>query len=61
MSTLHVRNVPDELHERIQKLAETERCSLSSEVVMLLTRALDDRELRLNQGAILSEIKRKNR
>lgn len=59
MSTLHVRNVPDQLHKRIQKLAEAERCSLSAEVVMLLKEAVEDRALRLRQGVVLDEIRRK--
>lgn len=58
MSILHVRNVPDRLHKRIQKLADAERCSLSAEVVMLLKSAVVNREMRLNQGGVLGEIKR---
>lgn len=36
MSTLHVRNVPDELYERLQERARAQRRSLSAEVVTLL-------------------------
>jgi plasmid stability protein len=36
MATLHVRNVPDELYERIRRRAAQENRSLSAEVVALL-------------------------
>jgi plasmid stability protein len=39
MATLHVRNVPDELYERIRRRAARENRSLSAEVVALLDRA----------------------
>lgn len=58
MSILHIRNVPGGLHRRIRKLAETERCSLSAEVVRLLKGAVTDREMRLNQATVLDEIRR---
>ena len=41
MAILHVRNVPDALHERIKKCADAEKRSLSAEVLMLLQQALD--------------------
>lgn len=36
MATLHVRNVPDDLYERIRQRAAAENRSLSAEVVALL-------------------------
>ena len=39
MATLHVRNVPDDLYERLKALAEEDHRSLSSEVVWLLGEA----------------------
>ena len=41
MAILHVRNVPDELYERIKKRARSTRRSLSAEVLALLERGLD--------------------
>ena len=41
MATLHVRNVPDSLYERLRRQAEAENRSLSAELVILLDRALD--------------------
>jgi plasmid stability protein len=39
MATLHVRNVPDELYERLKSLAEEDHRSLSAEVIWLLGEA----------------------
>jgi len=39
MATLHVRNVPDELYERLKSLAEEHHRSLSAEVIDLLQEA----------------------
>ena len=36
MATLHVRNVPDELYQKLQACAEVEHRSLSAEVIDLL-------------------------
>jgi len=36
MSTLHVRNVPDELYRKLRACAEAEHRSLSAEVIDLL-------------------------
>jgi plasmid stability protein len=41
VAILHVRNVPDDLHDRIKKLAHKERRSLGAEVVILLERGLE--------------------
>lgn len=40
MAILHVRNVPDSLYSELQRRADTERRSLSAEVVVLLEQAL---------------------
>ena len=40
MPILHVRNVPDDLYQQVQQRAETERRSLSAEVVVLLQQAM---------------------
>lgn len=36
MATLHVRNVPDELYERVRQLAARRNRSISAEVISLL-------------------------
>jgi antitoxin FitA len=42
MAILHVRNVPDDLYERLQQRAGAEKRSLSAEVVSLLERAIGE-------------------
>lgn len=59
MPILHVRNVPEELHARIKKLAETDNISLSAEVVTLLDSAVQDRKARARQGRLLASIRRR--
>jgi plasmid stability protein len=44
MPVLHVRNVPDELYARLQHRAETQRRSLSAEVITLLEWAVKETE-----------------
>jgi plasmid stability protein len=44
MSILHVRNVPDDLYARLQRRAETQRRSLSAEVITLLEWAVEEAE-----------------
>jgi plasmid stability protein len=44
MSTLHVRNVPDDLYDRIQRRARAQGRSITAEVVSLLERAIEETE-----------------
>lgn len=44
MSILHIRNVPEGLYQRLKRRAETQRRSLSAEVITLLTWAVDEAE-----------------
>jgi len=57
MATLHVRNVPDEIYQRLREKAEASNRSLSAEVVVLLRGALDDRKP--SQQEVLNEIRRR--
>lgn len=41
MATLTIRNVPDELHERLKERAERNRRSLNAETVLLLEQAVE--------------------
>ncbi len=59
MSTIHVRSVPEELYERIQKLAASKNHSLSAEVILLLDRAVEAEESRKQQAQLLSNIRRR--
>lgn len=59
MATLHVRGVPEDLHERLQRLARTQNRSLGAQVVTLLYRALQKEESRKRQGKLLAGIRRR--
>jgi plasmid stability protein len=59
MATLHVRSVPEDLYERIQRLAQSQSRSLSAEVITLLYRALEEEENRQRQGKLLADIRRR--
>ena len=59
MATLHVRNVPDDLYDRLRRQAKTQRRSLSAEVVTLLRWALDGSERTPEQ--ILAAIRQRPR
>ena len=61
MSTLHVRNIPDELYDRVRKLADREKRSLTTEVIDLLDHAVRDRESREGTQTILARIQRRAR
>lgn len=57
MATLHVRNVPDGLYERLRQQAEAQNRSLSAEVIILLNHALN--ETAGDQAAVLARIRRR--
>jgi plasmid stability protein len=57
MSTLHVRNVPEALYERLRQRAQARNRSLSAEVIMLLDYALEETER--SQAQILEGIRRR--
>ncbi len=59
MPILHIRNVPQELHARIQRLAGQDNVSLSAEVIRLLDTAVQDRKARAGQGRVLAGIRRR--
>jgi plasmid stability protein len=57
MATLHVRNVPDDLYQQIRERADAGSRSLSAEVVVLLSRALDEKGPSV--GELLTEVRRR--
>jgi antitoxin FitA len=59
MPTLHVRSVPDDLYQQIQRLAEARSRSLSAQVVTMLTQALEDEKRRKVQTKALASIRRR--
>ena len=61
MAILHVRNVPEKLYKRIQKLAEEENRSVTAEVIQLLGLGLQAREARRATAAVIERIRRQSR
>ena len=45
MATLHVREVPDRLYEKLKKMAERENRSLTAQVVTLIEEALKNHDM----------------
>ncbi|MHB1585629.1 MAG: FitA-like ribbon-helix-helix domain-containing protein [Acidiferrobacteraceae bacterium] len=59
MATLHVRNVPEKLYKRIQKLAEAENRSVTAEVIQLLSQGLQACEARRGAAAAIERIRQR--
>lgn len=59
MNTLHVRSIPDDLYNRLQRLAQTRNRSLSAQVVMMLSQALEEEERQRKQAKALTSIRRR--
>ena len=59
MPTLHVRSVPDDLYQQIQRLAEERSRSLSAQVVTMLAQALEDEKRRKVQTKALASLRRR--
>ncbi|MBK8903496.1 MAG: hypothetical protein IPM53_20095 [Anaerolineaceae bacterium] len=57
MPTLHVRNVPEPLYDRLRQRADSQNRSLSAEVVMLLDFALEQSDD--EQAELLDSIRRR--
>ena len=57
MPTLHVRNVPETLYERIREQARRHQHSISAEVIVLLNRAMADTWH--SQDEVLASIRRR--
>jgi antitoxin FitA len=59
MATLHVRNIPDKLYERLQQVAGAYNRSLSTQVTIMLDQALQTEELRKRGHTALVNIRRR--
>lgn len=59
MATLHVRNVPEDLHERIQAIAQAKNRSMSAQVISMLSKAAEEEELRESRSRILAAVRRR--
>jgi plasmid stability protein len=61
MPTLYVRDIPEEVLQRVKKLASQEKRSLSAEVAILLDRALQEDTLRSRRAEALDRIERRRK
>lgn len=61
MATLHVRNLSDDLYQRLQAVASREQRSIGAEVVVLLEHALDQEALREQRMEALARIAKRRR
>ncbi|MHB0999979.1 MAG: FitA-like ribbon-helix-helix domain-containing protein [Armatimonadota bacterium] len=61
MPTLYVRDFPDELHQKIKKLADRKHRSLSAEVIVLIDEALKYEEASRKQSSVLDRIAERRR
>ena len=59
MAILHVRNVPEKLYKRIQKLAQEENRSVTAEVIQLLNQGLQARAARQGAAAVIERIRQR--
>ncbi|MDI6769278.1 MAG: hypothetical protein QMD04_06340 [Anaerolineales bacterium] len=59
MVTLHIRNIPDNLYQHLQQLAQSRNRSLNAQVLMILTRALEEEERQMEQAKALTSIRRR--
>ncbi|WP_304226443.1 hypothetical protein [Gracilinema caldarium] len=58
MPLLQVRDVPEDLYERLSQIAEQENRSITQETIVLLRKALNYKESRISRRKrILSEIR----
>lgn len=59
MASLHIRNVPDKLYQRIRKLAQEENRSITAEVIRLLSQGVQARKTRKGAAEIIARICRR--
>ncbi len=58
MAILHVRDVPDSLYKRMQKIAKSRGRTLSAEVIALFEEVVEREEIRRKQADLLAAIYR---
>jgi antitoxin FitA len=59
MNTLHVRSVPEDLYNRLQRLANAQNRSLSAQVITMLAQAVENEERGKKQAKTLASIQRR--
>ncbi len=61
MAILHVRDIPDSLYKRMQKIAKSRGRTLSAEVIALFEEAIEQDEMRRKQADVLASIRQNRR
>lgn len=61
MATLHVRNMPDDLYEKISGLAADQQRSIGAEVVILLSEAVASYAMQEERAQALARLARRRR
>jgi hypothetical protein len=59
MTTLYVRDIPEDLYRQVQKIAQNEERSLSSYVVLLFQRATEEAKLVRKRSRALTSLRRR--
>jgi len=59
MATLYVRDIPDSLYRDVQKTAEEHGRSLSSFVMVLLERAMEDEKVFRKRSRALAQLRQR--
>jgi len=49
MATVTVKNIPDELYDRLKSIAEINRRSINSEIIMCIENSVISRPINLNE------------
>lgn len=61
MPTLYVRNLPDELHRKLKRLAAERQRSLGAQVIVLLESGLEQEALIRGRAQALEQIAKRRR
>lgn len=56
MSTLYVRNFPEELHRKLRELAARNKRSMNDEAIALICKALGEEDVYQKRSAMLKRI-----
>jgi plasmid stability protein len=59
MANLYVKNVPDAVYRRFQKIAATYNRSLSAHIIALMEEAIRQEEVRRAQVKLLADIRKR--
>ena len=49
MATVTVKNIPDEIYDRLKSIAEINRRSINSEIIMCIENAIISRPININE------------